>query len=327
MAVAEMSSGKEVLRQSNSIDESSTTKDLISRWEADARIQGMAPTSIESYRRGLVSFEKSCNGQGILKADKLMIRAYVDSCRQRGLTTKTIRHRLGALSSFFRWAIFEGLADSNPISEVQSRYLRTYKKRPGEAHTHKLITVTEAAHLIDMATDIRDKAILVLLFKTGIRRSELASLEVQDIDWKSQSITLKATAKRTNRTVFFDNETAGYLRRWLDAREYRNRNGSSALWICSWGSTITSDGISDMIQDVAVRAGLYDTTSKMMEAHFSAHCCRHWFTTYLLRAGMRREYVQWLRGDAIKEAVDIYFHVDPADVRRSYLASIPQLGI
>ncbi len=42
---------------------------------------------------------------------------------------------------------------------------------------------------------------------------------------------------------------------------------------------------------------------------------------------MRREYVQWLRGDAIREAVDIYFHVDPVDVRRSYLASIPQLGI
>jgi integrase/recombinase XerD len=152
------------------------------------------------------------------------------------------------------------------------------------------------------------------------------SLEVGDIDWRNQSITLKLTVKRTNRIVFFDNETAAYLRRWLDAREYRNRNGSSALWLSSYGSVIGIEGVSNMIHDLAVRAGLHDPTSPNMEDHFSAHCCRHWFTTYLLRAGMRREYVQWLRGDAIKEAVDIYFHVDPEDVRRSYLAHVPQLG-
>ena len=52
-----------------------------------------------------------------------------------------------------------------------------------------------------------------------------------------------------------------------------------------------------------------------------------WFVTHLFRAGTSLEYIRWLRGDAIKEAVDIYFHVDPEDVRRAYLACIPQLGI
>jgi integrase/recombinase XerD len=74
------------------------------------------------------------------------------------------------------------------------------------------------------------------------------------------------------------------------------------------------------------RAGIHDPDGPL-EERFSAHCCRHWFTTHLLRAGMERSYVQWLRGDAIREAVDIYFHVDPEDVRREYLAHIPQLGI
>jgi len=64
-----------------------------------------------------------------------------------------------------------------------------------------------------------------------------------------------------------------------------------------------------------------------MEDHFSAHCCRHWHATHLLRAGMKTQYVQWLRGDAIKEAVDIYFHISPEDVRKQYLAHIPQLGV
>jgi integrase/recombinase XerD len=76
-----------------------------------------------------------------------------------------------------------------------------------------------------------------------------------------------------------------------------------------------------------MRVGLHDLTSDRLEAKFTPHCCRHWHATHLLQAGMRREYVQWLRGDKIKEAIDIYYHINPEDVRKSYLAHIPQLGI
>ena len=53
----------------------------------------------------------------------------------------------------------------------------------------------------------------------------------------------------------------------------------------------------------------------------------HWNATHLLRAGMPRDYMQWLRGDAMREAIDIYNHIDPKDVRKSYLAHVPQLGV
>jgi integrase/recombinase XerD len=62
--------------------------------------------------------------------------------------------------------------------------------------------------------------------------------------------------------------------------------------------------------------GLDDST-KSGEINFTPQACRHWFTTYLLRAGMKREYVQWLRGDSINEAMDIYFHIDPKDVQEA----------
>jgi integrase/recombinase XerD len=64
-----------------------------------------------------------------------------------------------------------------------------------------------------------------------------------------------------------------------------------------------------------------------MEDHFSAHCTRHFFTTHLMRAGMTREFILELRGDVRREAIDIYYHVDMEELRRSYLAHIPQLGI
>ncbi|UEC42055.1 MAG: hypothetical protein METHAR1v1_310023 [Methanothrix sp.] len=59
----------------------------------------------------------------------------------------------------------------------------------------------------------------------------------------------------------------------------------------------------------------------------STYCCRHWFTTHMRRSGMPREFIQELRGDVRKEAIDIYDHIDKKELRESYLAHIPQLGV
>lgn len=64
-----------------------------------------------------------------------------------------------------------------------------------------------------------------------------------------------------------------------------------------------------------------------LEIRFCPHCCRHWSCTHLFRAGMRREFIQELRVDSRKEAIDIYNHIDKKELRESYLAHIPQLGI
>ena len=82
-----------------------------------------------------------------------------------------------------------------------------------------------------------------------------------------------------------------------------------------------------MIRAAAIRTGLHNASSDRMEDHFSPHCCRHWFTTHLRRAGMPREFIQELRGDARREAIDIYDHIDREELRKSYLAHGPQLGV
>ncbi len=82
-----------------------------------------------------------------------------------------------------------------------------------------------------------------------------------------------------------------------------------------------------LVEKVATQVGLHDPTSHRMEDHFSPHCCRHWFTAHLRRAGMPGEFIQELRGDVRKEAIDIYDHIDKKELRESYLAHIPQLGI
>jgi integrase/recombinase XerD len=300
------------------------SQEMISRWAADAATRGIDPKTVYAYGWSMLHFQKFL-GHSITKADKMDIRAYVDMHRKQSLTTRTIRSRLNALSSFYDFLVFEGIRNDNPVREVRVRYLTQYKTA-SEEHTHKLISIEEAARLVDFMTDIRDKAMLLIMLKTGVRRGELLSMDVSDIHWQNQSILLKAKKKRSNRTVFFDDETAYVLRRWLEIRESRHPIGPD-LWISTWGKKIDYGSLQYNLLRAAKLAGLHDSASPRMEDHFSAHCCRHWFTTFLLRAGMRREYVAWLRGDVIREAIDIYFHVDPEDVRRSYLAHIPQLGI
>ena len=147
------------------------------------------------------------------------------------------------------------------------------------------------------------------------------------MDLVENSIKLKPTAKRTNRTLFMDDECSFILRRWLKIRAGENRKGSTALFLNHEGDRLQRRGVSDVVYKAAERVGLHKPESKRMEEHFSPHCTRHWFTTHLRRAGMRREFIQELRGDSRREAIDIYDHIDLKELKEAYLACIPQLGI
>ncbi len=299
---------------------------VIDEFCEDAVIRGLAAETIRGYRNRLELFQAGLGKKKLQKAGQADLVSHIKDLREKGLTTKSIAFHLTALSCFYDYLVFQNTIKSNPVTPIRKRYLSAYKT-DGEKHTHKLVSVEEAARLIDSMVDIRDKAMMLLLFKTGIRRNELVSLDIDCIHWEDQSILLKPAKKRSNRTVFYDNEAAYYLRRWLSVREERALDSEKALFVNNRGVRLKQDGVEAVIVKAAIRIGLHDRNSSRMEDHFSPHCARHFFTTYLSRSGMRREYIQFLRGDAIKEAIDIYFHINPEDVRREYLAHIPQLGV
>jgi integrase/recombinase XerD len=294
---------------------------------ADCRTRGLSDKIIQIYTAQVARFQVflAARGKGLLQADRLDIRDYMESLRGQKLKTQTLQQHLIGLSSFYEYLIFEDQVSKNPVFEVRKR-LKQYKAE-SERQSHKLISVEEAAALVESLVDIRDKALVLLLLKTGIRKGELVSLDLDSVNWKDQNVTLKPTKKRSNRTVFFDDEAAYYLNRWLEVRQVRKGADGPALFTSSRGTRLQRGPIDQIIRKAALRTNLHDIKSDRLDQHFSAHSCRHWFTTHLLRGGMKREYVQWLRGDAIKEAVDIYFHINPEDVRKQYLAHIPQLGV
>jgi integrase/recombinase XerD len=114
-------------------------------------------------------------------------------------------------------------------------------------------------------------------------------------------------------------QAAGYL--------FKNKWVDPALFISKRNSRLREGGMDRIIIAHAQSLRLHNPRSDRLEDHFTSHCFRHWFVTHLIRAGMPRDFVKKLRGDARYEAINIYNRIDKKELCERYLAHIPQLGI
>lgn len=315
---------------------------LLAEFEKDCLDRHLEQETIGRYKSPLKMFFTFLAGrnQTLLDADKHVLKDFIHYRRQQKIDQKTLENNFTALSTFYEFLCFEGYANSNPVLPVRKRYLRTYKEEDDsndsfDESARKLASIEEMAMLVNSILSVRDRAIVLTLAKTGLRRQELASIDIEDdndgtgsINWIEQSITLKRKKfkKRSGKVVFFDDETARVLKRW-DAQRKRLKPKSKALFINEYGERLGRNGIYNIVTKYAEATGLHNPKSDNIEDHFSTHNCRHWFTTWLRRNGMPREFIKVLRGDKRKDAIDIYDHIDREELRKAYLAFIPQLGI
>ncbi len=305
-------------------------KEIITLFIDDCRNQGLSPHTIEGYHSTLNLFSAFLKKKGtdLLNMDRDATISYIATLRKEGIHFKTIKNRCSAISSFCDYCIFENRMDRNYIREIQKRYIKSYKKDGDDSAERKLVNVDQMSKFVNMIPDKRDKAITLLFAKTAIRRRELVAIDMDDINWTNMSITLKKTAKRSNRVVFFDHETALTLKRWISWRETIAKDDCKALFVSyDTGKRLNRNGVYNAFVKWAIVAGLHDPHSNKMEDHFTPHCSRHWLTTTLRKAGMERSFIQELRGDARKAAIDVYDHIDKDELRKSYLAHVPQLGV
>jgi integrase/recombinase XerD len=303
--------------------------DLIEGFRADSKLRGMGEDSVVRYASCLSIYgdflEK--NGTDARLVDNRVLKVFLEyAVRERKLGFKTISNYFAALSSFYDYLVFEGIVKTNVILPFRKRYLRRYKVG-FDTPTRKCLTVDEMSKYVNSILDPRDKAIAVLFAKTGTRRRELLNIDVEDIDWNVCSITLKPHPKRGNRVVYFDDECAIALKQWMSVREKLNPKTNALFMSYQSGGRLDRNGCWTLVVKYAKRLGFHNPDSPKLEDHFGPHCFRHFFTTMLLRNGMKREYVKKLRGDGKSDAIDIYNHIDEEDLRRAYLAYVPKLGI
>ncbi len=194
---------------------------LVDEFRRDCELRDLSEVTVSKYVASVRVFTEALGrkGRDVLNPDVNALKDFLVYLRyERRQKAKTIENQFSGISAFYDYLVYSGKATSNIVPSFRKRYLRRYKDEDEETEKRSL-TVQEMSRLVHCILDPRDKAIAVLLAKTGVRRGELLRVDVGDIDWTDYSILLKPARKRSNKTVFFDDEAAMVLRRWLKVRE------------------------------------------------------------------------------------------------------------
>jgi integrase/recombinase XerD len=242
---------------------------------------------------------------------------------EKKYSASTVDNYFAALSSFYDFLEWEHVIERNIIPQFRKRYVRYYKVQRHDER--QLISLDKMRVLIDSASDIQVKAIFCLFAKTGLRRQELIDLDVGDVKFANNLVSLKHHAKRSNRILFFDDECKAVLLKWLKWRR-NHKVKTTSLFVGIQGGRVSRDFIYDVTVDHAKRLGFHDPDGLLCE-RFTPHCFRHWFTTWMRRSGCPRSIIQELRGDSRSEAIDIYDHISLDEIKEAYLKYMPVLWI
>jgi integrase/recombinase XerD len=318
--------------------ESATARngELIELYEVDLRVEQRKPKStISCYMADVRNASRIFSDMGITFAEirKEHLKQYVRTVRDEterpnGLQIGRLKNLFTSLNSMMEFLIYEEMAEVNVIPAYRRRYLKTYKTE-STASTPRQVPLDEK--LAEMIYDIHDPmnhALHLLLAKTGIRRGEAMSLDIESIHLVEKYILLKHTNKRTNRRIPFDAECADALERYLRSEtSYRRLEGERALFVNRNGRRCDKNTISRMVNKPAEAHGLHDPGADRLDQHlkFGPHNYRYWFTTALRKRGCPERIIRFLRGDAEGTIVDRYDRIDWEDAVEAYNAYMPSL--
>ena len=262
---------------------------------------GVSANTLQAYRRDLEDFSKWSAQHGcgsVTQTRRGDIEAYLATCLTRRLSARTGARRLSSLRGLFAWLVREARRKDNPTEMI--RFPRLPSNLPSglsEAQIEALLQVPNTH--IPMA--LRDKAMLELMYATGLRVSELVALKDYQI-LMSQSCLRVVGKGNKERLVPFGEEAETWLREYLKrGRPALLRYSTDDVFLSQRGHAMTRQNFWVMVKKYARRAGI--TTP------ISPHSLRHAFATHLLNHGADLRVVQMLLGHSDLSTTQIYTHV------------------
>jgi len=279
--------------------------------------RGLAENTLVSYRldlNGYLEFCRKCGLESLEQADRNMIMSYLFQLQLEGRSPATISRRLAAVRSFYRYLVSENILSKDPTADLE--FPKLVQKLP-RVLTVEEVDVLLGQPLISEPPGIRDKAMLELLYATGIRVSELVSLNMEHINLESGFIRCFGKGSK-ERIVPVGDVAVHFLKEYLArGRSKLTKAGTTpALFVNQHGRRLTRQGFWKIIKKYALKAKIYKV--------ITPHTFRHSFATHLLENGADLRSVQEMLGHADISTTQIYTHLTKQRMKEVYNRSHPR---
>jgi Site-specific recombinase XerD len=279
--------------------------------------RNLSPQTVLTYERFLRDFEsyfKSLDETLTWTTiDTDIVRDWLAAMLDKGAKATSVNTALSAVRSFFRFALARRLVEKDPAHLVTGP--KKSKPLPQFVREKEMDELFDEIAWEDTFKDVRARTLLILLYETGVRVSELTGLDDADVDFETGQ--LKVTGKRNKqRVVPFGSELATVLRQYVELRDAQVAKQSGALLLTEKGTRMTRGQVYGIVHRYLSMV----TTLKKR----SPHVLRHSFATAMLNNGAGLESVKKLLGHESLETTEIYTHTTFEQLKRVYKEAHPR---
>lgn len=270
--------------------------------------KGLAVNTIDAYRRDLGRLEAFCRSLKVTGLpDAGLIRGYLDHLLASALSSRSVARHLSTLRSFSRFLLREGVIQTDPAAGVPAP--RQWRKLPGFLTLKQIEGLLEAP---DPAkpTGLRDRAMIQLLYASGLRVSELCQLQLSDLNHELGVVRVVGKGGK-QRLVPVGRQALKALAAYLERGRgsLLGRRCSPCLFVTARGRPLTRQAFWKLLAGHGRRAGIFH--------RLSPHAVRHSFATHLLEGGADLRSVQLMLGHADISTTQVYTHVMRSRLRQT----------
>ncbi|MCR6495126.1 tyrosine recombinase XerC [Thermomonas sp. S9] len=267
-----------------------------------------SPHTLDAYRRDLDALARWAEGRDLATLEEADIRAFVAAEHRRGLAPKSLQRRLSACRSLYRWLLRHARIARDPCAGVRAP--KAARRLP------QVLDVDEAVQLVALPTDaplgLRDRALLELLYSSGLRLSEVCALRWQDLDFDGRLVTVLGKGSK-QRIVPVGSHACAALLAW---REDCGGAADGFVFPGRGGARISARAIQLRLKQLAQRQGVFK--------RIHPHLLRHSFASHVLESSGDLRGVQELLGHADIATTQIYTHLDFQHLAKVYDAAHPR---
>lgn len=260
---------------------------------------GLSDNTLSAYGSDLKQFDKWLEAKELFNVEQQDINRFFVYRKQQGMSKRSVARILSSLKRFYGYLLREGLIQSDPCELIDAP--RLAPALPESLSENDVESLLQAPEIVS-ALGFRDRAMLELLYATGLRVSELVELNFQQVNFRQGCLRVVGKGEK-ERLVPVGEEAMDWLERYLNQARpmILGARQSDYLFVTNRGSSMTRQAFWHIIKRYAKQAGI--------DKHLSPHTLRHAFATHLLNHGADLRVVQLLLGHSDLSTTQIYTHI------------------